>query len=133
MEWTGRQLFDASGHLIGVIAGAGYARRKFGTAWLLVELATGRRVLVPADQVDASGDHLVFPYPRGYVETGPAVEGDERLDADGERRLRLHYGIGRGTVGGQCQGCGLCITTARVKAAESREARETGGSPHGAS
>ena len=31
MDFDGRQLFDAKGEVIGVIAGAGYARKKFGT------------------------------------------------------------------------------------------------------
>jgi hypothetical protein len=114
MEWTGRQLFDAGGDLIGVIAGAGYARRKFGTAWLLVDMDPGRRVLVPTDQIDATGDRLVLPYPRGYVETGPTLEGDEPPTPDGERRLRLHYGVGGGN-GGQCRSCGLCMTTRRAQ------------------
>ncbi len=113
MEWTGRQLVDAGGSLIGVITGAGFERKKFGTGWLVVETAAGR-LLVPADQIDASGEQLVLPYPRGYVVTGPALQGDEPPGAEGERRLRLHYGIG-GENGGQCRSCGLCMTTRRAK------------------
>ncbi len=114
MDWTGRQLFDVNGASIGVIAGAGYERRKFGTSWIVVEMEGPRRMLLPGDDIRESGDRLVFPYPRGYVETGPALEGDAPLDRDGERRLRLHYGIG-GENGGQCKGCGLCIGTRRVQ------------------
>lgn len=105
---------DAGRSPIGVITGAGYERKRFGTAWLVVQTAAGVRLLVPADQIDISGADLVLPYPRGYVEAGPGLEGDEPLTADGERRLRLHYGIGGGN-GGQCRACGLCMTTRRAK------------------
>ena len=52
MDQAGRQLFDTKGELIGVIAGAGYERKKFGTDWLLIETVSGRRTLVPADRID---------------------------------------------------------------------------------
>lgn len=114
MDWDGRQLLDANGGTIGVIAGAAYDRRRFGTAWLVVSTVSGRRFPVPADHIREAGDDLVLPYPLGYVETGPTLEGDGPLDAAGERRLRLHYGIGLGSVSGHCQGCGLCMASTRA-------------------
>ena len=94
MDQAGRQLFDTKGELIGVIAGAGYERKKFGTEWLIIETVSGRRTLVPADRITDSGGRLVLPYPKGYVDTGPVLEGDAPLTAAGERLLRLHWGIG---------------------------------------
>ena len=115
-HWTGRDLFDANAQKIGVIAGPGYARRKFGTGWLLVETASGRRVMVPADQIIARGERLVLPYPRTYVECAPTVEPDSPPTPADERRLRLHYGIESGAPNAGCQaGCGLCMARKRAE------------------
>ena len=113
-QWTGRDLFDANVQKIGVIAGAGYARRKFGTGWLLVEMASCRRVMVPADQIVPSGERLVLPYPRTYVECAPTADPDSPPTPADERRLRLHYGIDSGAPNAGCQaGCGLCMAGKR--------------------
>ena len=114
MDWTGRQLLDTNKEPIGVVTGDGFERRRFGTAWLVVQTDSGRRFLIPADDIREIGARLVMSYPRGYVEMGPALEDDAPLDAAGERRLRLHYGIGLGSVGGQCHGCGLCMASTRA-------------------
>lgn len=116
MELTGQQLFDAKGELIGVIAGAGYERKRFGTEWLLVETVSGRRTLVPTDRIGGSDERLTLPYPRGYVDTGPVLEGDAPLTAAGERLLRLHWGIGGSDANKQCMtGCGLCMANRRFE------------------
>jgi hypothetical protein len=116
MAWNGRQLFDAKGEVIGVILGVGYARKKFGTEWLVIETVSGRRTLVPADRLTESGERLVLPYPRGYVDTGPVLEGDEPLTPAGERLLRLHWGIGGADSNKQCMtGCGLCMANRRLE------------------
>ena len=115
-RWTGRDLFDANVQKIGVIVGSGYARRKFGTGWLLVETASARRVLVPADQISTRGERLVLPYPRTYVEGAPALEPDRPPTPAEERRLRLHYGIDSGDPNAGCQaGCGLCRARKRAE------------------
>jgi hypothetical protein len=114
--WTGRELFDANAERIGVIAGPGYSRKKFGTYWLLVENAAAHRVLVPADQISSRGERLVLPYPRTYVEGAPAVEQDRPLTPAEERRLRLHYGMDSGAPNAGCQaGCGLCQARRRAE------------------
>jgi hypothetical protein len=116
MDQAGRQLFDTKGELIGVIAGAGYERKKFGTEWLLIETVSGRRTLVPADRITDSGERLVLPYPKGYVDTGPVLEGDAPLTPAGERLLRLHWGIGGAGPNSQCMtGCGLCMANQRFE------------------
>ncbi len=116
VEWKGRQLLDANGQPIGLITGPGYDRRRFGTSWLIVETDAGRRFLVPGDDIRESGERLMLPYPRGYVESGPVLDGDRPLDAAGERRLRMHYGIGGAGPNTGCRaGCGLCMGARRAE------------------
>jgi hypothetical protein len=115
-QWTGRDLFDANTQKIGVIVGPGYPRRKFGTHWLLVEIASSQRVLVPADQISVTADRLVLPYPRPYVVSAPTVEPDRPPTPAEERRLRLRYGIESGAPSAGCQaGCGLCMARKRAE------------------
>jgi hypothetical protein len=107
--WIGRELFDAKGRSIGTIAGPGFPRRKFGTRWLLVETAGAAKLLVPLVGIRSSGDRLVLPYPKSYVESGPTMEQDRPLSQPELRRLGLHYGFDDQIAGATCcQGCGLC-------------------------
>jgi hypothetical protein len=115
MDWAERDLYDANGAKIGTIAGTAFARRKFGTAWLLVETATPGRALVPEEQIQSSRGRLVLPYPRAYVEMAPAISTGGALTPAEERSLRLHYGLGGATPGSQCQACGLCMASRRLK------------------
>jgi hypothetical protein len=115
-EWMGQELLDAGGHKIGMIAGLGYPRRKFGTAWLLVETAAEKKVLVPADQISSSDNRLVLPYPKTYVEDAPALEQNEPLSRAQERRLCLHYGLESQLPNSGCsRGCGLCMAQRRAE------------------
>ena len=113
VAWKGRDLFDANRRKIGSIVGPGYARRKFGTAWLLVETAGSKSVLVPADQVESSGGRLRLPYPRSYVEEAPALEEGRLPSRTEERRLCLHYGL-ESAMPNSC--CGLCQAKRRADA-----------------
>ena len=113
-EWNGRDLFDAGGERIGSIAGLAYPRKRFGATWLLVDTAGDKKVIVPAGQIQPSPVRLVLPYPRSYVDSGPAVEPGLPLTQAEERRLRLHYGISSG-VSGACRGCGLCMAKRRAQ------------------
>jgi hypothetical protein len=110
----GHRVFDVEGVFLGTIVGRAYARRRFGVTWLLVKVADGRTVPVPAEQMEASGEGLVLPYVRAYVEAAPLVqEGLSASQAD-ERRLRYHYGLVSGGPSGGCRvGCGLCIANKR--------------------
>jgi hypothetical protein len=117
-EWTGRELLDANAKSIGTIAGLGYPRRKFGTAWLLVETGAMKKVLVPVDQIDSLRGRLVLPYPKTFIESGPALEVGGSLSKAEERRLCLHYGLDSALPDSGCrQGCGLCQVRNRAKAA----------------
>lgn len=117
--WLGRELFDAKAEKIGIIAGLGYPRAKFGTLWLLVETATATTVLVPAAQISSSGDRLTLPYPKTYIEGAPAVEQGRRLSRAEKRRLCLHYGFEDELPGSGCrQGCGLCGAPRRGETAQ---------------
>ncbi len=113
-SWDGRQVLDAAGSSIGVVVGRAYARKRFGVNWLLLQTGDDRTVLAPAEQMRSSGEHLMLPYSRAYVEAAPAVEGGGQLPKADERRLRLHYGIVSGAPGGGCRaGCGLCMVNRR--------------------
>jgi acetyl esterase/lipase len=113
-EWIGREVFDAGAKRIGTIIGLGYARRKFGTTWLLVDAGGAQAVLVPADQMSCAGDRLVLPYPKAYVERAPGVEQGRPLSPEEERRLRLHYGLDSGSLNTGCSaGCGMCMANRR--------------------
>jgi hypothetical protein len=113
--WMGKELFDTDNEKIGSIVSLGYPRRRFGSAWLLVEIASGGTVLVPADQIRSSGDSLSLPYPKRYVESAPTLEHDEGLARAAERRLRLHYGMDFMVPGTSCNGCGLCRANRRYQ------------------
>jgi|WetSurMetagenome_2_1015567.scaffolds.fasta_scaffold87356_2 hypothetical protein len=113
--WIGKELFDTDNEKIGSIVRLGYPRRRFGSAWLLVEIASGRTVLVPADQIRSSDDRLSLPYVKSYVESAPTIEQDEDLARAAERRLRLHYGLDFMVPGTACYGCGLCRANRRYQ------------------
>jgi hypothetical protein len=111
---TGREIYDVRGEKIGTVVGFGYARKKFGMTWLRVEIRDGHAVLVPAERLSCSGDRLVSPYLRSYVEATPVFATDEQPSRDEERRLRLHYGIDSGNPNATCRvGCGLCWVRSR--------------------
>lgn len=115
-EWNGRALFDANAEKIGTITGLGYPRPKFGTAWLLVDIPDAGTVLVPAGQISDRGERLVLPYPKTYVEDGPAAVDERPLSREEERRLCLHYGLESALPNSGCrQGCGLCMAERRAK------------------
>jgi hypothetical protein len=108
-QWNGRELFDANAQKIGTIAGLGFPRRMFGTRWLLVEAAGAAKIPVPLIGIRSSGDRLVLPYPKSYVENGPTIVQDRPLSQAELRRLGLHYGFDNELPGAPCcQGCGLC-------------------------
>ena len=116
MDRDGRQLFDAKGETIGVIVGAGYERKKFGTEWLVIETVSGRRTLVPADRIGESGERLVLPYPRGYVDTGPVLGGRRSSDPRGRAASAPALGHRRRRTQQQCMtGCGLCMANRRLE------------------
>lgn len=117
--WSGRELFDANAETIGTIVGFGFPRRKFGTKWLMIETADAVKIPVPLIGIRSSGDRLVLPYPKSYIESGPAIVHDRPLSRAEERRLGLHYGFDDLLPGATCcQGCGLC--RARRRAERSR-------------
>jgi hypothetical protein len=115
-DWAGRDLYDVNGRVIGVIEGPGFARRRFGATWLIVRLPDGRAVLAPADHMTCPGERLVLPYPKGYVETAPPFDPEVKSTPESDRRLRLHWGMGLGSVGSDCAvGCGMCQLSQREK------------------
>ncbi len=115
-RWIGRELFDANAQKIGAITGLAFTRRKFGTTWLLVETAGVDKIPVPLIEIRTSGDRLVLPYPKSYVETGPTVVQDRPLSQAELRRLGLHYGFDDELPGATCcQSCGLCRAGRRAE------------------
>lgn len=107
--WIGRELFDANGLSIGMIAGLAFPRRKFGTQWLSVDGADAARIPVPLVEIRTVNDRLVLPYPRSYVMSGPALTRGRPLPKSEQRRLGLHYGFDAHLPGASCcQTCDLC-------------------------
>jgi hypothetical protein len=118
-RWIGRELFDANAQVIGTITGPAFPRRMFGTKWLLVGTTRGSQVPVPLIGIRSSGDRLVLPYPKSYVESGPTAAQDRPLSPAESRRLALHYGFDDQLPGvtSCCQGCGLCSARRRAERA----------------
>jgi hypothetical protein len=115
-RWIGRELFDANAQKIGTITGPGFPRRKFGTMWLLVETTGLDKIPVPLIGIRSSGDRLVLPYPKSYVESGPTIVQDRPLSRAELRRLGLHYGFDHELPGATCcQSCGLCRAGRRAE------------------
>ena len=82
--------------------------------WLLVETADARKLPVPLIGIRSSGDRLVLPYPKSYIESGPTIVHDQPLSQAEERRLGLHYGFDNYLPGASCcQACGLCYAHKR--------------------
>jgi hypothetical protein len=114
--WSGRDLFDANRTKIGTITGLGFSRRKFGSWWLSVESVSGKSLIVPVEPITSSGERIVLPYVKGYVESGPALEQGRPFTKEDERRLALHYGFSHRTPGSEClRGCGLCMAGRRAE------------------
>lgn len=116
-EWTGRDVFDAHGHRMGAITGLAFPRRRFGTRWLVLQSEGGVRLPVPLIGIRSTGGRLVLPYPRSYVESGPAIVDDQQLSQDDQRRLGLHYGFDDQVAGVNrcCQTCGLCSAARKAR------------------
>jgi hypothetical protein len=71
-------------------------------------------VLVPAGQVEPSGERLTLRYPKTYIEGAPIGAPGRRPSRADERRLCLHYGLDDELPGSGCrQGCGLCAASRR--------------------
>lgn len=114
-RWNGRDLLDARSKKIGVIAGPASPQRRFGTSWLVVEI-DGARFPVPLIGIRSTGDRLVLPYPKSYVESGPALVEDQPLSDAELRRLGLHYGFDRALGDPSCcRTCGLCSSGRRAR------------------
>ena len=108
-SWAGRELLDANAQKIGTITGLAFPRKKFGTSWLLVDATGAGNLPVPTIAIRATGDRLVLPYPKSYIESGPALAEDAPFTKEQLRRLGLHYGFGEGLGGASCcRTCGLC-------------------------
>jgi hypothetical protein len=63
--------------------------------WLVVKPGRlGRPTAVPAADAVEGVECVWVPYPAQLIKSAPKVEAQETLDADAERRLREHYGLG---------------------------------------
>ena len=114
-RFIGQELFDANRAKIGLIAGLGFARKKFGTWWLAVETPDGATLLVPAEPVRLLGDRLTLPYMKGYVMSGPSVEPGRPPSKEDEHRLAVRYGFANRVPTGECAQCGFCMAMRRAE------------------
>ena len=113
----GRQLFDTKGETIGVIVGAGYERKKFGTEWLVIETVSGRRTLVPADRITRIRRSVsCCRTPRATSIRARCWRAMRLSPRRASGSLRLHWGIGGAGPNSQCMtGCGLCMANKRFE------------------
>lgn len=93
-RWTGHDLYDEDGDKIGRVDDVRFGDMTGGLTWLVVKtgfLGT-KKILVPANDVRRSDDHLVVPFDKDVVKDAPHVD-DETLLDDEQRKLCTYYGL----------------------------------------
>lgn len=93
--WTGHDLVDVKGDKIGTVEDVRYGDATGRRKWLLVKtgLFGGKKFLVPAGEVRVVNDALVVPYAKERVKDSPAVDQNEALSGDTERKMCAYYGL----------------------------------------
>jgi hypothetical protein len=89
------------GHRVDALDASGVAKvtrmigKEEGMEWLVVKPGRlGRATAVPAGDAVEGVECVWVPYPAHLIKSAPKVDALDALDADGERRLREHYGLG---------------------------------------
>jgi sporulation protein YlmC with PRC-barrel domain len=126
---AGRDIYDARGTRVGTVIGMRRGNPEIEPSCLVVETEAPdtKKVLVPREIVEASGDRLVVPYHRDYVRGGPSPAADEPLSEADSRALCARYGLEPVSgSSGRGEGCGLCRRRGRGRAARGAEAELAG-------
>ncbi len=94
-EWIGSDLYDSAGSKIGSIDQIYLDDRSGRPEWFTVStgwFGTSTQFVPIAGTARHEGG-LAVPYTTDQIKDAPAVDGDDHLDADAERRLYGHYGL----------------------------------------
>ncbi|WP_420451712.1 DUF2382 domain-containing protein [Ilumatobacter sp.] len=94
-DWIGADVYDQSGDKIGSIDQIYLDDQGGQPEWLTV--STGwfgaSTQFVPIAGSSTHDDGLKVPYSTDHIKDAPAVDADQHLDADQERKLYSHYGL----------------------------------------
>ena len=97
--WIGADVYDSAGDKIGSIDQIYLDDKSGQPEWLTV--STGwfgtSTQFVPIAGSSRHDEGLKVPYTTDHVKDAPAVDADQHLDADEERRLYVHYGFDHDT------------------------------------
>jgi len=97
-ELRGSSVYDNAGEKIGSVEEIFYDPQTRSPEWL--GIGTGflgtKRVLVPVEGAQATGDGLMVAYSKGHVKAGPDIDEDE-ISAEHEAELTAHYGMSGST------------------------------------
>src|SRR3954447_1501703 len=90
-----RTVVDRDGTKVGKVADVFLDNDTGRPEWLLVHtgLFGMRETLVPVAGSQPSGDDLVVPYDKDFIQSAPNVGTDEELSQDDEATLARHYGL----------------------------------------
>jgi len=94
-NWLGQDLYDSTGSKIGSIDQIYLDDQSGQPEWLTV--STGwfgtSTQFVPIAGTTVHNEGIKVPYTEDHIKDAPAVDADQHLDADQERRLYEHYGF----------------------------------------
>lgn len=107
-EWTGHDLYDLDGNLIGKIEDVRYGDVTGGLQWLVVGtgFAGPKKIFVPAADVRRSGDRLSVRHTKTRVEGAPKLADEEAITQAEEAKLCRFYGLQyAGDTSATAEGC----------------------------
>ena len=94
-EWTGHDLYDLDGNLIGKIEDVRYGDVTGGPQWLVVGtgFAGPKKILVPVADVRRAGDRLSVRHTKERVESAPKLADEGVITQPEEAKLCRFYGL----------------------------------------
>ncbi|MBN1630302.1 MAG: PRC-barrel domain-containing protein [Thermoleophilia bacterium] len=107
-EWTGNDLYDLDGNLIGKIEDVRYGDVTGGAQWLVVStgFAGPKNILVPMADVRRSGDRLSVRHTKTRVESAPKLDDEQVITQAEEAKLCRFYGLQyAGDTAATAEGC----------------------------
>ncbi|MFL5926308.1 MAG: DUF2382 domain-containing protein [Gaiellaceae bacterium] len=97
-ELRGEPVVDSAGEKIGKVEEIYYDPETRAPEWIGIGTGflTAKRVLVPVEGAQVTGEGLMVAYSRDHVKDGPDVDENE-ITYEREAELNAHYGITRST------------------------------------